>query len=52
MLFNQSYHAHRDKKLEWYRQHGFADRLIETEERSGFDNQEVLRILSERLGVE
>jgi len=52
MLFNQSYRAHRDKKLDWYRQHGFADRLIETEERSGFDSQEVLRILSERLSVD
>lgn len=51
MLHNQQYRAHREKKLAWYQQHGFADRLVETEERTGFDSQEVLDLMRNRLGV-
>lgn len=50
-LGDPKYRADRDKKIAWYRQHGFADRLIETEERGGFDSQAVLELLRDRLGA-
>jgi exodeoxyribonuclease V alpha subunit len=50
MLHNPKYRAHHDEKKAWYHKHGFADRLIETEERAGFDSQEVKRLLESLLG--
>ncbi|MFV9506962.1 MAG: AAA family ATPase [Oscillochloridaceae bacterium umkhey_bin13] len=51
MLHDQKYRSHREKKLEWYKQHGFADRLIETEERTGFDSTEALKLMRNCLGI-
>ncbi|MHB0858406.1 MAG: AAA family ATPase [Anaerolineae bacterium] len=52
MMADQKYRDHWQVKKEWYEKHGFADFLIVTEEREGFDSLAVERILSERWGLE
>lgn len=51
MLHDERYRNHWETKRAWYEKHGFADRLITTSEVSGFDSQEVLRVLREWLGI-
>jgi hypothetical protein len=51
MMHDERYRNKREAKLAWYQKHGFADRLIETYETSGFDSQAVRAIIQEKFGV-
>jgi len=51
MLHDERYRNHWETKRAWYEKHGFADRLITTSEGPGFDSQDVLQVLKERLAV-
>ncbi len=50
MLHDEKYRNHWDTKRAWYEKHGFADRLITTQETDGFDSKDVLAILEEHFG--
>jgi hypothetical protein len=51
MLHDESYRNHWETKQAWYEKHGFADRLITTTEKSGFDSQTALRAIEEFLAI-
>jgi energy-coupling factor transporter ATP-binding protein EcfA2 len=51
MLHDEKYRNHWDTKRAWYEKHGFADRLITTQETDGFDSKDVLMVLEEHFGV-
>ena len=51
MLHDEGYRNHWETKRAWYEKHGFADRLITTTEKGGFDSQNALRAIQECLGI-
>lgn len=51
MLGNAKYRAHQQIKRAWYQKHNFDTRLIETEERDGFDSQAVQQLLLQHFGI-
>lgn len=50
LLENEKYRNHWEIKQDWYKKHGFADRLIVTSEMDGFDSKQALSRLQERIG--
>lgn len=51
MMHDEGYRNKRKAKLVWYQKHGYAERLITTEETSGFDSQDVRKIIREKFEV-
>jgi len=50
-LHDERYRNHWQAKRAWYEKHGFADHLITTSEKGGFDSKTVLEILEERFRI-
>ena len=51
MLNNDSYRKHWEKKENWYKENGFYDRLIVTDEKDGFDSKKVQQIIESMFMV-
>jgi hypothetical protein len=49
MRGDPAYEASMKKRREWYKKHGFLDKLIETDEVGGFDVPKIDRIIRDRL---
>jgi len=47
MLDKEEYRNHWEAKREWYKKHGFSERLIVTDEREGIDSQKFEQIIQE-----
>ena len=51
MLHLEDYRRRQEEKHAWYKKHGFSERLIVTQESSGFDSQAVEKIIKETFGI-
>jgi hypothetical protein len=49
MLGNPDYEASMKRRLDWYEKHGLAGKLIQSDERGGFDSTKVDQIIREHL---
>jgi ATP-dependent exoDNAse (exonuclease V) alpha subunit len=49
MLGNPDYDASVERRLAWYEKHGLKDKLIQSDERGGFDSTKVDEIIREHL---
>lgn len=51
MLKDEKYKQHWEAKQEWYKKHGFSDRLIVTDELHGIDSKAMKEIIEKHFGA-
>ncbi|MFX0102223.1 MAG: ATP-dependent RecD-like DNA helicase [Candidatus Hodarchaeota archaeon] len=49
MMTKEDYRTHWNEKLEWYKKHGFYEKLITSEEEKGIDSKFILEIIEKKI---
>jgi hypothetical protein len=49
MLGDPGYDASVERRRKWYKRHGYAAQLVETDEVGGFNSQKIEKVIQERI---